>query len=192
MDTNKPLLIPLIIIISIFALTFIFIGFLIKGDINRNQVEKIEEYGTAQGDITKYSTATTSRLALTTSTDGTYLVTASIPESAVDLYFDLQLTASTTGDRAEFNWEYEYSNDRIDWYGVRTPTSTGELAQKGILEYAPATTSHRYTVDSSELLKMKLKVPIIDNFVRVKVTRASTSNFLLWGQLNPVTSPSNR
>lgn len=173
----------------IFVLAIVVVGLYLLEKIK--QVE--EPFGVAQHDITKSATATSSPTTIATSTDNSILLTAAIPESATNLYLDMQVTASSTATAVW--WEYEYSSDRIDWYGERVASSTlGALGfDKSVVVYSPATTSNQWTPGETSLMKATFKVPIVDNFVRVKAIRgASFENFQIWAQLRPITLSTNR
>lgn len=105
--------------------------------------------------------------------------------------FMLQLTASTTG--SSIAWNYEYSQDGIDWYGdnvllAGTSTGTINVAAFNTYIWAYSTTTIGTSVGPSaaglngRALKL-VTMPVPTRYARVKIyTPIGSANNAVWAQ----------
>ena len=154
----------------------------IESDIIPNNVEDIVTENITFGS----SMSTIHRLNSVASSTPTYLATSTEPTtmifsigSAEQLDLNIQFQASSTATRLD--WNYEFSNDRIDWFGEDSKTITSDT----VTTHGAATTTHRWTPGLTTIARKNLSIDNINGeWIKISFRRGVTyENGTLWAEV---------
>jgi hypothetical protein len=95
----------------------------------------------------------------------------------------LALTASST--TSSFNWKYEFSNNKVDWYGLINASST-DINHVQISSTTP--TFYKITPSTTDTIFLKDNIKDInDDYMRITVQLGTVAQHgSVWGELRPI------
>ena len=140
-----------------------------------------------QYETTKYAVATTSVLALATSTDDTkWIIPISLGVDQLNL--NLRMTASSTS--GQLDWSYEWSEDRIDWFSEDIASTTASMVTQYVDHSATTTAKHRWLPASTSEVAKSVVIPNVNaNFLRINFERGAVyENLILWAEVRSHTN----
>ncbi|MDP1689230.1 MAG: hypothetical protein Q8L47_03835 [bacterium] len=142
-----------------------------------NNVEDIT-IGAAYSRELNLTTATSSPIYVATSTEPTTLTMDISDLETIDL--NLQVVSSSTV--ARIDWRYEFSNDKIDWFGEDSKTITSDV----ITTHGAATTTHYWTPATIKTVRKNVAISNTNaNWLKISFSRGTTNdgNYSLWANL---------